>query len=103
MQVVICPNGCDFKGNLKDLKESHLNKDCPYEPAGCPLSGCQLILHKRNQIPAHTRNCEFRLYQCPDCKEPFTFKEYKSNHEVICQKRYVLCKQCALPIPVRSL
>ena len=89
--------GCQWKGQLKDLNE-HINNQCKKQKIKCENIGCKLMI-KREDIKEHLKQCGFKEILCPDCGVKL-IREQIEYHRTKCPKLKMECIQgCKKMVP----
>ena len=71
--------GCEWQGELSEVEESHIKRNCPYALVRCPL-GCDGKV-ERKDLDAHSVNeCPKRPVTCSKCEHESTFEKLHSEH-----------------------
>lgn len=104
-QILFCKNrykNCLWEGTLATLEE-HLQNECSKVEIKCANENCDVVVQK-DQMNLHEEICEFRLVECPDCKQVLIWKNFTVSHREDCPMIKLECpNQCGSMIPRKEM
>ena len=94
MLCVHSEDGCQWKGELRNLKEHlqiRLDSGCSYIEVACS-NNCGASLRQKDRQEHIEKECPFRIYQCEHCGTRGKYKDITTKH-------YAKCSEYPLPCP----
>ena len=106
---VRCKNiekGCEWVGNLKDMKEFHI-LECPVDFVPCTNTKgkkkwmkCGVVVPRRELYKHMTELCEWRRVECTHCKFKGSHRFITGDHTKVCLESLIPCSNDGCEIKV---
>ncbi|CDW79903.1 UNKNOWN [Stylonychia lemnae] len=91
---------CCQDGQLRDIKDSHVNIECFYEVLKfhCKIKGCESFMTYFEIVdPEQHNDCQKKKYKCTYCNK-IIIGQGKLSHQIKCNQKPIACDYCQVMI-----